>query len=113
MRSISFRRPSAALIVSSVALFAALGGTSYAAAKLTSSDIANHTIRSVDVKKHALGPSTIKPDSLGGDQINEAALGTVPNADTLDGIDSTGYMKSTQRVFEATSDAVGNFTSGA
>jgi hypothetical protein len=113
MRSISFRRPSAAMIVSSVALFAALGGSSYAAAKLTSSDIANHTIRAVDVKKRTLGPSTIKLDSLGGGQINEAALGIVPNADTLDGIDSAGFMKSTQRVFEASGDAVGNFTSGA
>jgi hypothetical protein len=113
MRSISLRRPSAAMVVSCVALFAALGGSSYAAAKLTSRDIANHTIRGVDVKKRTLGPNTIKPDSLGGDQINEAALGTVPNADTLDGIDSGGFMKTTQRVFEATSDSVGNFTSNA
>ena len=113
MRSISIRRPSAAMVVSCVALFAALGGSSYAAAKLTSSDIANHTIRGVDVKKHALGPSTIKADSLGGDQINEAALGTVPNADTLDGVDSAGFMKSTQRVFEARTGTVNDFVSNA
>jgi hypothetical protein len=113
MRSLSFRRPSAALVVSCVALFAALGGSSYAAAKLTSRDIANHTIRGVDVHTHTLGAKTIKLDALGGNQIDESALGTVPNADTLDGIDSAGYMKSTQRVFEATSDSVGNFTSGA
>jgi hypothetical protein len=113
MRSISLRRPSAALVVSCVALFAALGGSSYAAAKLTSSDIANHTIRAVDVKKHTLGPNTIKTDSLGGGQINEAALGTVPNADQLDGIDSTGYMKTTQRVFEVTHGTTSDFTSHA
>jgi hypothetical protein len=113
MRSLSIRRPSAAMVVSCVALFAALGGSSYAAAKLTSSDIANHTIRGVDVKNRSLGGKTIKPDTLGGDQIDEAALATVPNADTLDGIDSSGFMKSTQRVFEATSDAVPNFTSDA
>jgi hypothetical protein len=113
MRSISLRRPSAAMVVSCVALFSALGGSSYAAAKLTSSGIANHTIREVDVKKHTLGPKSIKADSLGGDQINEAALGIVPNADTLDGVDSAGYMKSTQRVFEVTADGVDNFTSGS
>jgi hypothetical protein len=101
------------MVVSCVALFSALGGSSYAAAKLTSGDIANHTIREVDVKKHSLGPKSMKADSLGGGQINEATLGTVPNADQLDGIDSTGFMKSTQRVFEATGDAVGNFTSNA
>jgi hypothetical protein len=113
MRSLSLRRPSAAMVVSCVALFAALGGSSYAAAKLTSSDIANHTIRAVDVKKHTLGPKTIKADSLGGDQINEAALGTVPNADTLDGVDGAGYMKTTQRVFETTGDQISGFASGA
>ncbi len=113
MRSISLRRPSAAMVISCVALFAALGGSSYAAAKLTSRDIANHTIRGVDVKTRTLSAKTIKHDTLGGDQINEAALGTVPNADTLDGIDSAGFMKSTQRVFEATSDGVTNFVSDA
>jgi len=111
MRSI--RRPSAAMIVSCVALFAALGGSSYAAAKLTGKDIANHTLRGIDVKQRSLGANTIKLDSLGGNQINEAALGTVPNADTLDGVDSTGFMKTTQRLFEATEDGVDNFTSGA
>ena len=113
MRSISLRRPSASMIVSCVALFAALGGSSYAAAKITGKEIANHTIRGVDVKKRTLGPTTIKLDSLGGAQIKEAALGTVPNADTLDGVDSAGFMKVTDRVFEQTEDAVNNFTSGA
>jgi len=113
MRSISLRRPSASMIVASVALFAALGGSSYAAAKITGKEIANHTIRGVDVKKRTLGPNTIKLDSLGGDQINEAALGTVPNADTLDGVDSAGYMKITQRLFEATNDGVSDFTPGS
>jgi hypothetical protein len=111
MRSI--RRPSAAMIVSCVALFAALGGSSYAAAKFTGKDIANHTLRGVDVKQRSLGANTIKLNSLGGNQINEAALGTVPNADTLDGVDSTGFMKTTQRLYEASEDGVDNFTSGA
>jgi hypothetical protein len=113
MRSLSLRRPSAAMVVACVALFAALGGSSYAAAKLTSRDIANHTIRGVDVKSRTLGAKTIKPDALGGKQINEAALGTVPTADTLDGIDSSGFMKSTQRLFEVSADGVDDFTSGA
>jgi hypothetical protein len=111
MRSI--RRPSASMIVSCVALFAALGGSSYAAVKITGKEIANHTIRGVDVKTRTLSAKHVKPDSLGGDQINESALGTVPNADTLDGIDSSGFMKSTTRLFEVTADGVDNFASGA
>jgi hypothetical protein len=112
MRSISLRRPSASMIVASVALFAALGGSSYAAAKITGKEIANHTIRGVDVKKRSLGPSTLKLDSVGGAQIDETSLDTVPNADKLDGIDSTGFLKSGQRLFEGTADTVDNFSSG-
>jgi hypothetical protein len=111
MRSI--RRPSAPLVISIVALFAALGGTSYAAVKITGHDIAKRTIGGVNVKTHTLGAKKVKPDSLGGDQIDEALLGTVPSADTLDGIDSAGFMKSTQRLFEATAADVSNFASGA
>ena len=111
MRSI--RRPSAPLVISIVALFAALGGTSYAAVKITGHDIAKRTIGGINVKNRTLGPNKVKPDSLGGDQINESLLGTVPSADTLDGIDSAGFMKTTQRLFEVTADNVNNFTSGA
>jgi hypothetical protein len=111
MRSV--RRPSAPLVVSIVALFAALGGTSYAASKITGHDIAKRTIGGVNVKTRTLGPNKIKLDSLGGDQIDESTLGTVPSADTLDGIDSAGYMKTTQRLFEVSADTVNDFTSGA
>jgi hypothetical protein len=113
MRSLSLRRPSASMIVASVALFAALGGSSYAAAKITGKEIANHTVRGVDVHKRTLSAKHMKLDSLGGDQIDESALGIVPNADTLDGIDSAGYMKTGQRLFEATVDGADNFTPGA
>jgi hypothetical protein len=112
MRSISLRRPSAAMVVSCVALFAALGGSSYAAAKITGAEIANHTIRGLDVHKHTLSAKHMKLDSLGGGQIDESSLGTVPSADTLDGIDSAGFMKTGQRLFEATADGVSNFSSG-
>jgi hypothetical protein len=101
------------MVISCVALFAALGGSSYAAAKITGKEIANHTIRGVDVKTRTLGAKHVKLDSLGGGQIDESSLGIVPNADMLDGIDSAGYMKTTQRLFEATDDGVDNFTSGA
>jgi hypothetical protein len=111
MRSI--RRPSPAMLVSFAAMFVALGGSSYAAAKITGGDIAHRTISGTNMKNHTLGPKKMKLDSLGGDQVNEAALGIVPNADTLDGIDSTGFMKSTTRLFEASADTVENFVSGA
>ena len=43
------RRPSAPLVISVIALFAALGGTSYAAAKITGSEIAKKTIKGGNV----------------------------------------------------------------
>jgi hypothetical protein len=125
MRSI--RRPSAPLVVSFVALFAALGGSSYAAVKITGKDIAKRTITGVNVKNGSLGPKKVKPDSLGGDQINESTLGTVPsaghaatadaatnatnatNADTLDGIDSAALMTVTARVFEQNASPITDF----
>jgi hypothetical protein len=109
----SLRRPSAPLVISIVALFAALGGTSYAAVKITGHDIAKRTIGGVNVKNRTLGPNKVKPDGLGGDQINESLLGTVPTADTLDGIDSAELMRTKPRLFEAVADVQNNFTSGS
>lgn len=48
------RRPSPSLIVSALALVVATGGTSYAAAMITSKDIKNNTIKSEDVKNRSL-----------------------------------------------------------
>lgn len=122
LRSISLRRPSPSMVVAVVALFAALGGTSYAAVKITGKDIAKKTITYKNVKDKTLGGNKMKPDSLTGDQINEATLGPVPkasladaatNAGTLDGVDSTGFMLAKERAFEVNQAAVSNFGSGA
>ena len=61
-------------VVATLALFIALGGTGYAAATITSSDIKNRTIKGGDVKKNALG----------GTEVNEARLKTVPKASAAD-----------------------------
>jgi hypothetical protein len=71
MRStISIRRPSASMIVALVALFAALGGTGYAAATLSGRDI----------QKRSIPANRVVNNSLGGGQINESKLGPVPVA---------------------------------
>ncbi|HEU4702979.1 MAG TPA: hypothetical protein VFS37_10895 [Conexibacter sp.] len=71
MRStISIRRPSASMIVALVALFAALGGTGYAAATISGRDIQKRTIRG----------DRIVNNGLGGKQVNESKLGPVPVA---------------------------------
>jgi hypothetical protein len=70
------RRPrlSYANVAATLALFAAVStGTVYAANEWTGANIVN--------------------DSLTGADISEASLGKVPNADTLDGINSPGFIQ--------------------
>ena len=64
------RRPSAALIVSIVALVVALGGSAIAATKINGSSIKAHTITG----------SRLKNNTLTGTQIRESTLKTVPSA---------------------------------
>lgn len=58
------RRPSPALIVSALALVVATGGTSYAAAMITSKDIKDGTIQSRDVKDGTLKTRDFKDGVL-------------------------------------------------
>jgi hypothetical protein len=77
-------------VVSTLALFVALGGTSYAALHIGSRDIVNNsvrskdirddTIRSFDVRVRAIRPRNIRRDSLGSDVVRESRLGPVPRA---------------------------------
>jgi hypothetical protein len=90
------RRPSPALVVSFLALFAATGGVSYAVATITSGDIVNGTIRNRDFKDGTLRGQEFKRDSLGGGAIKEQSLdesklepsklGPVPNAGVAEGL---------------------------
>jgi hypothetical protein len=57
-------------VMSSVAVFVALGGSSYAALQLTGRDI----------KDESLSGRDVRPNSLGGRRIKESRLGPVPRA---------------------------------
>lgn len=57
-------------VTATLALFVALGGSSYAAFKISGRDIAAHTITG----------RNIKANSIGGRQIKERSLGIVPRA---------------------------------
>ena len=81
-------------VVSLLALFVALGGSSYAALRVTSRDIRNNTVRSEDLRNnHVRGRdirnSTIRGgdvafNTLDGRDIREDRLGTVPRATRAD-----------------------------
>jgi len=70
MRKLFNNRPSVATVLSLIALFAALGGTSYAAA----------TISGKQVKNGSLSGADIKNNSVGGADVKESKLGQVPSA---------------------------------
>ena len=99
LRTRRIRRPSTALVVAFAALFTALGGTSYAALKITGANVANGTLTGADVHNRSLGAKEHKLDSIGGAQVKEASLGTVPSAqvaakagdtDALGGVAASG-----------------------
>jgi hypothetical protein len=68
------RPPSASTVIASIALIAALGGTSYAASTITSSDIKNNTIKSADVRNSSLTGKDVKNSSLTSGDIKNGSL---------------------------------------
>jgi hypothetical protein len=56
--------------------------------------LGNNSVGSAQIPENAVGTSEVANNSLTGDDINESTLGIVPNANTLDGIDSSGFVRS-------------------
>jgi hypothetical protein len=112
-------RPSAAMLVATAALFAALGGTSYAALKITGANVANGSLTGVDMANRSIPAKKLKPDSIGGTRVKESTLATVPSADhaasadKLGGLDASGYMHAEPRLFEADHGSLADFGDGA
>jgi hypothetical protein len=83
-------RPSPALVIALLALFVSLGGTGYAALRVTGKNIANNSITGQDVKTRSLSGSDVKRNTLTGAQIRESSLAKVPNAERADNAASLG-----------------------
>ena len=101
-------------VMASIAVFVALGGTSYAVLQVGSKDVAdnslrsrdirNNTLRSLDVRDRTLRARDLRRNSLGGRIIKESALATVRravDAERLGGL-TAGDLKS-----KCTVDTVG------
>ena len=111
-------------MVAYLALFVALGGTTWAAAKIGSNDIKrnavkskhikNETVKQKDIRDNAVGAGEIADgtvgsaeiadgavasidvadDGLTGADISESTLGLVPNADQVDGRSASDFVDS-------------------
>lgn len=94
------KTPSPALIISILALFVALSGTTYAAVKINGKNI----------KKGTIAGTALKKNSVTGTQINESKLAKVPsaaradsaatadNASALAGVSAAGFVKGASSV---------------
>jgi hypothetical protein len=71
-------------VMATVAVFIALGGSSYAVLRVDSSDIANNSVRGVDIRNRTLSERDVKRNALSGRSIRESRLGRVPRAREAD-----------------------------
>jgi hypothetical protein len=100
-------RPSPAMMVAILALFVALGGTSYAAVTLGKNSVGSkqlkkNSVTAEKIKKDSIPGNRVKSNSLSGRQINESSLTMVPlaaQAEELGGINSAGFIQGTGKAF--------------
>jgi hypothetical protein len=100
-----FRRPSPASIVAVIALFAALGGTVYAAGRISGRAIKVKSLPGNRLKLHSVPANRLKPGAIhaesqsgaqiSGAEIDELSLGQVPEAAHAE------VAESAQHAFEA------------
>jgi len=104
-------RLSYANVIATVALFVALGGGAYAAARIDSGDVENNSLKSADLKNQkAVKGKDVKDDQLTGDDIDESSLGTVPNASKVDTLVSVANVNTVDEGSSATLATYGPFT---
>lgn len=102
MRKLTRPRPSAAMVVAVLALFAALGGTAIGATVISGSQITRGsidasrlkqgTITASRIKRESIDYTRLKRDGLGGVVIKESRLGTVPRASRADDAGTVGGL---------------------
>jgi hypothetical protein len=80
MKALKRLRPSPAMAIACVALFAALGGGAYAAATINGNSIKKGTITPSKIKSRSLSGSQVRSNGIGGPSIKESTLGEVPKA---------------------------------
>jgi hypothetical protein len=68
------RRPSAALVISVIALFVALGGGAYAAAKIDTSDIKGKAVTGAKINGDAIKSSKVKDGKLKGKDLKDETV---------------------------------------
>ncbi len=97
MRRLRSYRPSHTTVVAYLSLFLVLtGGTAFALSgsnTVFSDDITDGEVKNPDIAQNSIGGGKVVNGSLGGLDVNESSLGKVPDADRVDGLDSTVFLR--------------------
>ena len=112
MRRLLDHRPSPALVISCIALFVALGGSSAAAIVITSKNIKNGTIRNRDIHRRTISHTRLRKNTLTGREIRESTLGTVPTSTGFSHfavVTSAGILARGRGVSSATRTGAGRY----
>lgn len=91
------------MMIAMVALFVALGGSSYAATKLAKNSVTTKSIKKsavtgVKIKNRTITGGKIRNNTLTGTQIDESKLATVPDAAKVGGIDPANLITKSQLI---------------
>ena len=70
-----------------------LGAADLKPGSVGTSEVALNSLGAADLAASSVGTSEAADNSLTGTDVNEATLGPVPNADTLDGQDSSAFAQ--------------------
>ncbi len=104
MKRFSVGRPSLTNVVVTVTLITIFSaGTAVAALTVRSIDIVDGEVKTVDLANGAVTNAKIAANAVTGAKVDESTLGIVPNANLLDGKDSTSFVSGPGRVFPASS----------
>jgi hypothetical protein len=93
-------RISYANVVATIALFIALGGTSYAALQLPRNSVGpkqlkKNAVTAAKIKRNAVITAKIKSNAVTGSKINEATLEKIPQAAAADALSNFDYNSAT------------------
>jgi len=119
MRKPHFGRPSPALVVSTIALIVAMGGTSYAAFSLPNNSVGtkqlkNGAVTGSKIKNGAVNGSKIANNTITGNKIQLSTLGTVPSANHANSansaINSLNAFNSTNATHATSATSAGSAT---
>ena len=110
------RRLSYANVIATLALFAAFGGTSYAALKVTGKNVKNSSLTGADVKNSSLTTSDVKNQSLLSKDFKAGQLAAGPKGDKGDagaaGATNVTTRANTQIVPAASTDVTASCQAG-